>query len=82
MDFYSKVRYAYEAIYSKAYYIIERNGRFYVMRTQNWYSAGGEEHELTGEDTAVSAHDTFEDAKEHLEWVAKDYVDMIKEGEI
>ena len=67
--------------YQKAYWIEERNGRFVLTRSQNWYTVNGVSHELT--DTRdIGIFDTREDAEEYMNDVVNNYISMIDEADI
>lgn len=67
--------------YQKAYWIEERNGRFVLTRSQNWYTVNGVSHELT--DTRdIGIFDTLEDAEEYMNDVVGNYISMIDEADI
>lgn len=67
--------------YQKAYWIEERNGRFILTRSQNWYTVNGVSHELT--DTRdIGIFDTREDAEEYMNDVVGNYISMIDEADI
>lgn len=67
--------------YQKAYWIEERNGRFVLTRSQNWYTVNGVSHELT--DTRdIGIFDTREDAEEYMNDVVGNYISMIDEADI
>lgn len=67
--------------YQKAYWIEERNGRFVLTRSQNWYTVNGKSHELT--DTRdIGIFDTLKDAEEYMNDVVGNYISMIDEADI
>lgn len=69
-----------EVIYSKTYYVREKNGVYLLMRTQNYVSFGGLQQELESRDIMISEHETLEDAHAAMLAAAQSYVDMVKVG--
>lgn len=71
-----------EVIYSKTYYVREKNGVYLLMRTQNYVSFGhlGGQQELCSRDIVISEHETLEDAHAAMLAAAQSYVDMVKVG--